>query len=368
MANVFGKILKLSIFGESHSEAIGVVLDGLPAGLTLDPVEIRKEMERRAPGRSELSTPRKEGDVPKIVSGLFHNKTTGTPLCAIINNTNTRSGDYEPVLLRPSHADYTALCRYHGFADYRGGGHFSGRLTAPLVFAGAVVKPYLAAQGIEIFAHIKSLGDLCDAPFNTVEPDLAAYRALPTRRLPVLHTELIEPMAGLIDEARRDLDSVGGVIECLITGLPTGLGSPFFDSVESRLSALLFSVPAVKGVEFGTGFAIAGLRGSQANDPFYLAGGEIKTKTNHNGGINGGITNGMPLCFSAAVKPTASIARPQQTVNVETHAEDTVAIRGRHDPCIVPRAVCVLEAVAAIVTADLLLEAKTYAEPASEGN
>ncbi|MBE7036583.1 MAG: chorismate synthase [Ruminococcaceae bacterium] len=368
MANVFGNCIKLSIFGESHSDAIGVVLDGLPAGLPLDMDAVLAEMARRAPGQNRFSTPRKEADAPKIVSGLFQGKTTGTPLCALIENTNTRSKDYQPELLRPAHADYTAFMRYHGFSDYRGGGHFSGRLTAPLVFAGAVLKPYLAAQGIEIFAHIKSLGKEKDAVFNTISPDIEAYRNIQNRELALLDENLIPSFAKVIDNAKENSDSVGGVIEALITGVPAGLGSPFFESVESRLSAMLFSVPAVKGVEFGTGFGITELFGSQANDAFCLEKGEIKTKTNHNGGINGGITNGMPLSFSVAVKPTPSIAKPQQTVNIETQTEETIAIHGRHDPCIVPRAVCVIEAAATIVMADLLLEAKTYAEPATERN
>lgn len=362
MANVFGNIIKLSIFGESHSAAIGVVLDGLPAGLPVDMAEIQKEMARRAPGQNLFSTPRKEADEPKILSGVFQGKTTGTPLCAIIENTNTRSRDYHPELLRPGHADYTALLRYNGFSDYRGGGHFSGRLTAALVFAGAVLKPYLLAQGIEIFAHIRSLLNEEDAPFDSVSPDLFAYRKLKTETLPVLNKEKAEVFASIIENARENQDSVGGTIEALITGLPGGLGSPFFESVESRLSSMLFSVPAVKGLEFGAGFDITKLYGSQANDAFCLAGGEIATKTNHNGGICGGITNGMPLSFRVAVKPTPSIAKEQKTVNVETMKEESLSIHGRHDPCILPRAVCVIEAAAAICIADLLLEAKTYAQ------
>ncbi len=368
MANVFGNHIKLSIFGESHSDSIGVVLDGLPTGLPLDVEAIQLEMARRAPGGNRFSTPRKEGDVPKIVSGLFQGKTTGTPLCVLIENTNTRSKDYQPELLRPAHADYTASVRYHGFSDYRGGGHFSGRLTAPLVFAGAVLKPYVKAQGIEIFAHIKSLGKEKDVAFNAVSPDIKACRNISSRELAVLDENVIPAFSKVIDNARENKDSIGGVIEALITGVPAGLGSPFFNSVESNLSAMLFSIPAVKGLEFGTGFDLTELLGSEANDAFCLENGEIKTKTNHNGGINGGITNGMPLVFSVAIKPTPSIAKPQETVNIKTMTEETITIHGRHDPCIVPRAVCVIEAAATIVMADLLLEAKTYAEPATEKN
>ncbi len=366
MANVFGNILKLSLFGESHSDAIGIVIDGLPAGLPVDMEAVQKEMERRAPGRNSFSTPRKEEDVPHIVSGLFNGKTTGTPLCAIIQNTNTRSKDYTPELLRPSHADFTALCRYNGFSDFRGGGHFSGRLTAPLVFAAAILKPYLEAQGIEIFSHILSLKNHWDDVFDSVKPAIDTYRKLKSKTLPVLNQAIAPQMAETIESARMAQDSVGGVIETLITGLPAGLGSPFFESVESRLAAMLFSVPAVKGVEFGSGFGISELYGSEANDAFCLENGTIKTETNHNGGLNGGITNGMPLSFSVAMKPTPSISRAQKTINIETKTEETIEIHGRHDPCIVPRAVCVIEAAAAIVTADLLLEAKTYAKPSEK--
>ncbi len=361
MANTYGNILKLSLFGESHSDAIGIVMDGLPAGLTLDFAEIEAEMARRAPGQNAFSTPRKEADTPRIVSGFFEGKTTGTPLCALIENRNTRSKDYTPELLRPAHADYTALCRYNGFSDYRGGGHFSGRLTAPLVFAGAVLKPYLAEQGIEIFAHIQSIGKAEDDGFNTINPDTDTYRKLKAETLPTVNPDAATKFAEIIENAKADKDSVGGTIEVLVTGLPAGLGSPFFQSVESRLAAFLFSVPAVKGVEFGTGFGLSALRGSEANDAFCLENGAIRTKTNHNGGINGGITNGMPLSFTAAIKPTPSIAKAQETVNVKTQTEETIEIHGRHDPCIVPRAVPVLEAAAAIVLTDLLLEAKTYA-------
>ncbi len=361
MSNTFGNILKLSIFGESHSDAIGIVIDGLPAGLTLDFDKIRAEMARRAPGQNRFSTPRKEADLPNIVSGFFEGCTTGTPLCACIENTNTRSSDYSRGPLRPSHADFTAEMRYGGFQDFRGGGHFSGRLTAPLVFAGAVVKPYLEEQGIEIFAHIKSIGKESEEAFDAVHPDTDAYRKIKERSLAVLNEESITRFSAEIDSARESKDSVGGVIECLITGLPAGLGSPFFDSVESRLSAMLFSVPAVKGVEFGTGFSISQMRGSEANDAFCIENETVRTKTNHTGGINGGITNGMPVCFSVAFRPTPSIAATQQTVNLKTNCEESLSICGRHDPCIVPRAVGVIEAVAAIVATDLILEAKTYA-------
>ncbi len=359
MADTYGKLFRLTLFGESHSAAIGVVIDGVPAGLSLDLEEIGREMGRRAPGKDVLSTPRKEADIPQIVSGFFEGKTTGTALCAIIENTNTRSGDYEPELLRPGHADFTGKLRYDGHNDYRGGGHFSGRLTAPLVFAGAVAKQFLAQCGVSVCAHLQSVSDIFDTPFDACHPQMDD-KTLSARELPVLDESVIEKMKQAILSAKADGDSVGGCVECAIAGLPVGVGSPFFESVESRLSAMLFSVPAVKGVEFGTGFDISKLRGSEANDSFYLENGEIKTRTNHNGGLNGGITNGMPVIFRVAVKPTPSIAKEQDTVNIAEMKECKMRVHGRHDPCIAHRAVCVIEAAAAIVAADLLLEAKSY--------
>lgn len=362
MNNSFGNILKITVFGESHGRGIGVVMDGLPAGLALDMEAISAEMKRRAPGGSALSTPRKEADAPVIQSGYFDGHTTGTPLCALIENTNTRSQDYQPELLRPSHADYTGMVRYNGFNDYRGGGHFSGRLTAPLVFAGAVCKQTLAAQGIAIGAHISRLLDLTDTPFDPCTIDSQLFADLQSRPFPVIDPTIGDQMQARILEAKQDGDSVGGVIECAITGAPAGLGSPLFGSVESRLSALLYSIPAVKGVQFGAGFGFANLHGSQANDPFILDNGTVKTSSNANGGINGGITNGMPVLFEVAVKPTPSIAKEQQTVDVKQQKQTAMRVHGRHDPCIVHRAVSVVEAAAAIVMLDLVLEAKTYAQ------
>lgn len=360
MADTFGKLFQITVFGESHSAAIGVVLDGVPAGLALDMEEIGREMARRAPGQNNLSTPRKEADIPQIQCGFFNGRTTGTPLCALIANTNTRSGDYEPDLLRPSHADFTGKIRYGGYNDYRGGGHFSGRLTAPLVFAGAVAKQFLRTRGIEIAAHLERIKDICDDRFDPCrqEPELA--KLLAQRELPVLNEAVIEPMKNTILTAKRSGDSVGGVVECAVFGAGAGLGSPMFESVESRLAAMLFSVPAVKGVEFGTGFAISGLCGTQANDSFTVDGRSIRTVTNHNGGINGGISNGMPILFRAAIKPTASIAAEQDTVNIAEMKNCRMRVHGRHDPCIAHRAVCVIEAAAAVVMADLVLEAATY--------
>ena len=362
MSSNIGKILKITVFGESHSDAIGVVIDGLPSGLRLDMDEIAFDMKRRAPGNNQISTPRKEADLPEIKSGFFNGKTTGTPLCAVINNTNTRSKDYNPDLLRPSHADFTAKERYNGFSDYRGGGHFSGRLTAPIVFAGSIAKQYLKSVGIDVFAHIKSIYDAEDFSFDSVNFDKNSAKKLKTMEIPVLNEESAEKMKNAILCAKGELDSVGGVIECAAVGVKAGLGNPMFDSVESRLSAMFFSIPAVKGIEFGAGFEIAKMRASEANDAFCMEEGAVKTKTNNNGGINGGITNGMPIVFRVAIKPTPSIAKEQETVNYKEKANCKIEIEGRHDPCIVQRAVVVAECACALVLADLYLEGKCYAE------
>ncbi len=362
MSSSIGKILKITVFGESHSDAIGVVIDGLPSGIELDLEEIALDMKRRAPGQNKMSTPRKEADLPEIKSGFFEGKTTGTPLCAVIENTNTRSKDYKPDLLRPSHADFTAKERYDGFSDYRGGGHFSGRLTAPIVFAGSIAKQYLKSKGIEVFAHIKSIYDVIDASFDSVNFDSEEAKKLKTKELPVLCDESGEKMKEAVLSAREDLDSVGGVIECAAIGLKPGIGNPLFDSVESRLSQMFFSIPAVKGIEFGAGFEISKMRASEANDAFCMENGEIKTKTNNNGGINGGITNGMPIVFRIAIKPTPSIAKEQETVNYKEKKNCKIAIEGRHDPCIVQRAVVVAECACALCLADLYMEDKSYAK------
>ncbi len=362
MGATFGNLFKVTIFGESHSAAIGVVLDGVPAGVTLNFDEISAEMARRAPGKNPYSTPRAEGDVPQIQSGVFEEKTTGTPICAIIHNTNIRSKDYTPEVLRPSHADYSGLVRYNGYNDYRGGGHFSGRLTAPLVFAGAVAKQVLKAKNVEIFAHIANVGGVKDLSFNDGIPEMDVLKCLKMETLPVLDKSKVPEIEKEILAAKSELDSVGGSVEAVICGLSAGLGSPFFESVESRVAHMLFSVPAVKAVEFGIGKAFGSMRGSKANDPFYIKQGEIKTKTNHNGGINGGITNGMPVVVTATVKPTPSIGKEQETVNIKEMKEVSFGTHGRHDPCIVQRAVPVIEAALAIVTLDLVLEGRTYAE------
>lgn len=356
MSGMWGSKIKLSIFGESHGNAIGITIDGLPSGFSIDMDKIMMEMARRAPGKSSLSTPRKESDIPEILSGYFEGKTTGTPLCAIIRNSNTKSKDYSKLkdVMRPGHADYTGAVRYKGFNDYRGGGHFSGRITAPLVFAGAICKQILEVKGIIVSAHINSIGKIKDCSFLESDISDELLNSFKENELPLINTKLEDEMRQEILSTRSSGDSIGGTIECAILGVSPGIGDPFFDSVESTLAHLMFSVPAVKGIEFGKGFDISKMRGSEANDEYYLENGNIKTKTNNNGGILGGITNGMPIIFNVAIKPTASIFKEQNTVNIVTMEETTLCIEGRHDPCIVQRALPVIEAVAAIGITELM--------------
>ena len=346
-----GKRIRMSIFGQSHAEAIGMTLDGLPAGMAVDPDLLQRFLDRRAPGRSEWSTARREEDIPEFLCGLKDGLTCGAPLTAIIRNTNVRKKDYADLqtLPRPGHADFTAQLRYRGFQDASGGGHFSGRLTAPLCIAGGVLLQELERRSISVAARVVQIGSVRD--------ESAFDGPVSEKVFPVSDDRAAEKMTEAIRTAKSEGDSVGGVIECMITGFPGGVGDPFFDGLESRLSQMLFSIPAVKGVEFGAGFASASLRGSENNDPFCVSPeGQIATVTNHAGGILGGITNGMPIVFRLAVKPTPSIAMEQQSVNLETMKTQTLQIRGRHDPCIVPRAVPVAEAAAAIVLFDLLPE------------
>ena len=349
--------MKHMIFGESHGPAIGVTLSGVPAGIELDMEEISFEMGRRAPGKSQLSTARKEKDEPRILSGVFQGKTTGTPLCAVIQNTDQHSGDYEKLrnLPRPGHGDYPGYVRYEGCNDYRGGGHFSGRLTAPLVFAGAVAKQILAPKGITVGAHILSVAGIREESFETLNPDPAVLRTIAEKPFPTWDDARGEEMQNAILEAKNSRDSVGGIIQCTVLGLPAGLGSPDFgENVEGIFARELFAVPAVKGVEFGRGFAMAEMRGSECNDPIRMEDGHITLTRNVNGGINGGITNGMPLLFSVVMRPTPSIAREQDTVNLSTGENEKLTVEGRHDPCIVHRAVPVIEAAAALATCELL--------------
>ncbi len=356
MSGMWGNNIKLSIFGESHGNAIGINIDNLPPGFPLDMEEIMREMRRRAPGKNNLSTARKESDVPEILSGYFEGKTTGTPLCAIIRNSDNKSKDYSKIkdVMRPGHGDYPGFVKYKGFNDYRGGGHFSGRITAPLVFAGAICKQILRESGIEIVAHIKSIGDVEDKSFLDCDLDKSFINSLKYEEFPLINKNLEEKMKNEILNARKEGDSVGGIIECMVLEMKAGIGSPFFDSVESTLAHLIFSVPAVKGVEFGMGFDISKMKGSKSNDEYYLKEGKVKTKTNNNGGISGGITNGMPIIFRVAIKPTPSVYKEQNSINISTMEETTLQIEGRHDPCIVQRAVPVIEGVSAIGILDLI--------------
>ena len=357
MGATFGRNIRMTIFGESHGKGIGLVLDGLPPGTPIDEGFIKEEMARRAPGQNRMSTQRQENDAFIIESGVFENKATGTPLCVLIPNSDQHSKDYSLLkdVMRPGHADYAGKIRYKGFNDYRGGGHFSGRLTAPLVFTGALAKTVLVQKGIVVGSHIARIGRIKDDSFNPLGETAECLLGLRKHTLPVMDENKVPLMETEILSAREQKDSVGGIIEVMATGMPAGIGDPFFDSLESCLSHALFSVPAVKGVEFGMGFAMASLKGSETNDPMTFNGGAVKTTRNNNGGITGGISNGMPVLFRVAVKPTPSISRPQQTVNV-TEGKDTILeIEGRHDPCIVPRAVPVIEAVTAWVLLDMLL-------------
>lgn len=358
MSGIWGRNLKVSIFGESHGTGIGITIDGLPSGFEIDLDKVNFEMGRRAPGKSPLSTARKEGDNVEILSGFFEGKTTGTPLCGIIRNKDNRSRDYGKLrdLMRPGHADYTGNIRYNGFNDYRGGGHFSGRITAPIVFAGAICKQILEKEGIKITSHVKSIGKVEDINFNPLEIEEEIMNNLLNMELPVLDKSVEEKMREEILNAKSEGDSVGGVIECAITGIKAGVGSPFFYSIESVIAHLLFSVPAVKGVEFGEGFNITKLRGSEANDSMYYDGDQVKTRTNNNGGVIGGISNGMPIIFRAGIKPTASIIKKQETINIKTKENEELVIEGRHDPCIVQRAIPVIECIAAIGILDLMKE------------
>ena len=356
MSSTYGEKIKISVFGESHGGGIGVVIDGLPAGEAIDFDAVLAQMARRAPGRDKTATPRKESDLPRVLSGMLGDVLTGAPLCAVIENTNTRSQDYGDLLAkpRPGHSDYTAYIKYHGANDIRGGGHFSGRITAPLVFAGAVCRQLLERRGIQIAAHIQSVGSIHDKPFDPVAVPSALIKRLSASSFALIDESAEEPVRAEIEAARLAQDSVGGTIECAVTGLPAGVGEPMFDGLEGAIAKAVFGVPAVKGIEFGAGFALAAMRGSRANDAFCYQNGHVVTETNHCGGILGGIANGMPLIFRCAVKPPPSIAQPQKTVDLQTGENTELTIHGRHDPCIVPRAVPVIEAVTALAIINVL--------------
>jgi chorismate synthase len=356
MSSIWRHAIRISVFGESHGQGIGVVVDGFPSGVPIDHDRLAAMMERRAPGRTPWSTTRKEPDRPEILSGLYQGHTTGTPITALIRNSDTRSGDYASLDRgpRPGHGDYTGSVRDNGFQDPRGGGHFSGRLTAPLVFAGGLCLQWLALRDIRVYAHAACIGGVDDTPLDPVQPDEAALAAVAGKPMPVLSVAAGEAMAAAVEQARRETDSVGGVVEGVVLGLPAGLGDPMFLGLEARFASLLFSIPAVKAVGFGDAFGVSDARGSINNDRLYLEDGVIRMRTNHGGGIDGGISNGMPVVFRAAFKPTPSIGSVQETVDLAKGEETLLVVKGRHDPCIVPRAVPVVEACAALVIADAL--------------
>ena len=356
--NTLGNKLKVTVFGQSHAPAIGCVIDGLPAGFVPDMEKLAAFMARRAPGQNAWSTARRESDAPEILSGLVDGRTCGAPVAMVIRNSDQHSKDYSGLKRtpRPSHADYAAVIRYGGDHDIRGGGQFSGRLTAGLCFAGAFALQILEQKGVAIAAHIAQVADVYDSPPDFAWVGREDLDGLLAKSFPVFDGNAGANMRQAIENARMDSDSVGGVIRCFAVGLPAGVGGPMFDGVENRLAAALFGIPAVRGVSFGTGFAAAGMRGSEHNDPFVMEDGTVKTRANHAGGVLGGITSGMPLVVNVAVKPTPSIAREQDTVDLQSKENIKLAIQGRHDPCIVPRAVPVVEAVTALTLLDMLME------------
>lgn len=354
MSSTYGEKLKLSIFGQSHGKAIGMTLDGIPAGLHVNEEKLHAFLTRRAPGRHEHDTPRKETDHPEFLSGIVKGYTCGAPIAAVIYNTNTRSADYDNLkdCPRPGHSDFTAQMKYNGFQDSAGGGHFSGRLTAPLCIAGGLCLQWLEEKGIQIAARIISIGNITDDTlWDCIHPDFSQIR----ESFPVLNDKAEEEMKAAITLAKSNGDSLGGVIECMITGLPIGIGGPLFAGLEGKIAHIIYSIPAVKGIEFGSGFSGSHMLGSENNDPFTVIDGKVVTRTNHAGGILGGITNGMPVIFRTAIKPTPSIAKQQNSVKLSTLEPTTLRVQGRHDPCIVPRAVPVVEAAAAIAIYDAIL-------------
>ena len=353
MKNTFGQSVLTTVFGESHGQAIGVVIDGLAPGITVDNEFIEKQLSRRRP-QKKTDTPRQEKDKYQIVSGVFEGKTTGTPICIIIPNEDTKSKDYSEMksLARPSHADYTAYCKYHGFEDYRGGGHFSGRITAGLVAGGAIAIKALENLGIKVGTHILKCKDVFDRDFESYESDIDS---LYNKSFPVL-SNCEDEMTAVITNASENKDSAGGVLQTAIIGMPAGVGEPWFDSIESVLSHALFSIGGIKGVEFGKGFELSSMLGSEANDSFAIENGKIVTKTNNNGGINGGITNGMPIIINCAVKPTPSIAKAQETVDFKAMENATLEIKGRHDPAIIRRVAVVIDSVIALALCDILAQ------------
>ena len=358
MKNTIGKNVAITLFGESHGEMIGCVVDGLPAGITIDQEFLLQQIDKRKP-QGSISTTRKESDTPKFVSGIFNGKTTGTPITILMENTQQHSKDYSELqyVARPSHADYVANIKYHGCQDYRGGGHFSGRLTAPIVASGAIALQLLQQKGIYIGSHILQLHNVCDDAFSqgvqVLKEEICKVNEL---LFAVLNDDKANEMTEVIEQARLQQDSVGGILESAIVGLPVGVGEPFFDSLESVLSHYLFSIGGVKGIEFGSGFALASMYGSQANDAFAVFDNQVVTLTNHNGGINGGISNGMPVILKTVIKPTPSIAKEQETIHMQTLENTTLSIVGRHDPAIIHRARVVQDSLIALALVDMLTE------------
>lgn len=366
MPSTFGSALRVTVFGQSHSQAVGCVVEGLPSGHVVDMEALRRFMARRAPGQGPWTTPRKEADLPRIVSGLNpKGATCGAPLAVVIENTNTRSRDYDNLMAvpRPGHADYTAWAKWHGNQDVPGGGHFSGRLTAPLCAAGGIALQVLAKRGVRVGAHLLSVADVRDEPLCALDNAPASQVRLQGqldaltdgRTFPTIDAEAGKAMLAAIDDARRELDSVGGVVECVATGMPAGVGSPMFDGIENLVARAAFGVPAVKGVEFGRGFEAARLRGSEDNDPYRMVDGSVTPVTNNAGGALGGITTGAPVLFRMALKPTSSISRPQESVDLASGSDATLEVHGRHDPCVATRAVPVAEAICALALLDALL-------------
>jgi len=358
MSGIWGNNLKLSIFGESHGPCVGITIGGIKSGIKIDLDFIKKEMKRRAPGQNEYTTTRLEEDDFEILSGIFNGYTTGSPICVIIKNTNTISKDYSELKykMRPGHSDFGAFTKYNGFNDYRGSGHFSARITAGLNFSGALAKQILKQDGIVVGAHIKSIGTIEDEYFDKVNTDEALLENISKKDFPVIDDSKLEKMRREILSAKEELNSIGGVIECAIINAPCGIGEPFFDSVESSIAHLAFSIPAVKGIEFGEGFQIAKMKGDRSNDELYIENGQIKTRTNNNGGIIGGITNGMPIIFRVALKPTSSIPKLQNTVDIDKMENTTLIVKGRHDPCVAVRAVPLIESIGAIAILDFILK------------
>ena len=355
--NSFGRLFKITSFGESHGKVIGVIIDGVPAGLPIDINFIQKELDQRKPGLTNLATSRKEEDRVKIVSGIFNGKATGAPICLTIENQDQISKDYEKFkkVLRPSHADYSALKKYRGYADHRGSGRFSGRITASFVMAGAIAKKILADNGINIIAYTKQIGNIEDKNDYSNEEVQFLYNLREKSRVRAIEEKVSDLMEYLIESIKNQKDSIGGIITCIVKGLPPGIGDPIFNNLESNLSKGIFAIPSVRGIEFGAGFKAASMKGSEHNDPWIVVNDVIRTSKNDSGGIIGGISIGMPLIFNVAIKPTASIGLPQKSINIDTMESEILEIKGRHDPCIVPRAVIVVESITALVLIDFLM-------------